>query len=137
LPVADMTSNRPYLVRALYEWILDNRMTPYLLVDAAHPGSMVPDQFVQDGKIVLNISATAVRTLELGNERIAFDARFGGVAMDIEVPIGAVLGIYARENGRGMLFPDEGSAMADAKEPEETSGAPKPTRERPTLKVVK
>jgi stringent starvation protein B len=132
-----MTPNRPYLVRALYEWILDNAMTPHLLVDASQPGAVVPPQFVQDGKIVLNISPSAVRGLVLGNEHVSFNARFGGVAMDISVPVEAVLGIYARENGRGMLFPEEeirsgkGGGEAQADEP------PKPPRDRPTLKVVK
>jgi stringent starvation protein B len=132
-----MTPNRPYLVRALYEWILDNGMTPHLLVDANRPEALVPEQFVQDGKIVLNISPSAVRALVLGNERVSFNARFGGVAMDVSVPVEAVIGIYARENGRGMLFPDE-DPRADG---EADSGSepkpPKPPRDRPTLKVVK
>lgn len=132
-----MTSNRPYLVRALYEWILDNRMTPHLLVDAAHPHAVVPAQFVQDGKIVLNIGPTAVHALALGDERIDFDARFGGAAMDVAVPMEAVLGIYARENGRGMLFPDEGPQTGDTQEMGDESTPPEPPRERPTLKIVK
>jgi len=132
-----MTSNRPYLVRALYDWILDNGMTPYVLVDATHSHTVVPAQFVQDGKIVLNISPTAVRALALGNERIEFDARFGGVSMNVQVPVASVLGIYARENGRGMLFPDEGLQRADTQGAEEKTGSTKPPRERPTLKVVK
>jgi stringent starvation protein B len=132
-----MTSNRPYLVRALYDWILDNGMTPYVLVDATRSRTVVPAQFVQDGKIVLNISPTAVRALALGNERIEFDARFGGVSMNVQVPVTSVLGIYARENGRGMLFPDEGLQTADTQGTEEKTGSTKPPRERPTLKVVK
>ena len=132
-----MTSNRPYMVRALYEWILDNQMTPHLLVDAAHSRALVPQQFVQDGKIVLNISSTAVRALVLGNEHIEFDARFGGVSMDVSVPVDAVLGIYARENGRGMLFPDEGPQTGDAQEASDASKPPEPLKKRPTLKIVK
>lgn len=138
-----MTSSRPYLVRALYEWIMDNHMTPHLLVDANHPQTMVPDRFVQDGKIVLNISPTAIHALVLGNERIAFGARFGGAAMQVEVPVDAVLGIYARENGHGMLFPDNGpqpdddAQKPDAKKPEAESHASRPPRARPMLKVVK
>lgn len=135
-----MTPNRPYLVRALYEWILDNEMTPYLLVDAAHPGTLVPADLVQEGKIVLNISPGAVRNLMLRNERITFDARFGGVPTQVEVPVEAVLGIYARENGRGMLFPDEGPQPGEEIEEKDTDEGPKPpkpTRERPTLKVIK
>ncbi|MEA3275683.1 MAG: ClpXP protease specificity-enhancing factor [Pseudomonadota bacterium] len=133
-----MTPNRPYLVRALYEWILDNQMTPHLLVDAAHRGAVVPERFVQDGKIVLNLSPTAVRGLVLGNERISFNARFGGAAMDVAVPAEAVIGIYARENGRGMLFPDEEpQTTEDGHGPDDEPEPPKPPRERPMLKVVK
>lgn len=132
-----MTSNRPYLLRALYEWILDNEMTPHLLVDATPPNAVVPAQFVQDGKIVLNISPTAVRGLVLGNEHISFNARFSGATMDVMVPADAVLGIYARENGRGMLFPDEDLPAASAEEADDGPKPPKPPRDRPTLKVVK
>lgn len=132
-----MTPNRPYLVRALYEWILDNEMTPHLLVDANRPETLVPEQFVQDGKIVLNISPSAVRALVLGNERISFNARFGGVAMDVRVPVEAVMGIYARENGRGMLFPDEESRADSEPDSGGEPKPPKPPRDRPTLKVVK
>jgi stringent starvation protein B len=132
-----MTSNRPYLVRALYEWILDNDMTPHLLVDANRPDTVVPSKFVQDGKIVLNISPSAVRGLVLGNERISFNARFAGVAMDASVPAEAVLGIYARENGRGMLFPEEEPRLDADRDSDDEPQPPKPPRERPTLKVVK
>jgi stringent starvation protein B len=133
-----MTSNRPYLLRALYDWILDNGMTPYLLVDAVHPRTVVPKQFVQDGKIVLNIGPTAVHALVLANERIDFNARFGGVAMKVEVPVDSVLGIYARENGRGMLFPDEApQEEEEIRDSNDEGGPSKPPPERPTLKVVK
>lgn len=133
-----MTPNRPYLVRALYEWILDNDMTPHLLVDTSRSDTVVPARFVQDGKIVLNISPGAVRGLVLGNERISFNARFGGAAMDVAVPVEAILGIYARENGRGMLFPEEeahshGEDAAGGDKPEQA----KPSKDRPTLKIVK
>jgi stringent starvation protein B len=131
-----MTPNRPYLIRALYEWILDNQMTPHLLVDATKPDAVLPAQFIQDGKIVLNISPSAVRGLVLGNERISFNARFGGVAMDVAVPAEAVMGIYARENGRGMLFPEE-EPLADRQSGPDDEPEPPPPRERPTLKVVK
>ncbi len=132
-----MTPNRPYLIRALYDWILDNQMAPHLLVNAGHPGAEVPAGFVQDGRIVLNISPTAVRGLVLGNERIAFSARFGGVSMEVSVPPGAVLGIYARENGRGMLFGDEEIDPDEAGTSEPDPEPRTPPRERPTLKVVK
>lgn len=137
LPAAAMTSNRPYLIRALYEWITDNRKTPHLVVNATHPQVMVPAQFVQDGKIILNISPVSVQALVLGNERIEFNARFGGVAMTVEVPVDAVLGIYARENGYGMLFSSDESQPDDANETNDEPEAPEPSRERPVLKIVK
>jgi len=127
-----MTSNRPHLIRALYEWILDNGLTPHLLVDTALEGVVVPPQFVEDGKIVLNVSPSAVKSLELGNDQIRFGARFGGVAMEVRVPPRAVLGIYARENGRGMLFPDELEA-----EPDQEPEPPQAPKDRPSLKLVK
>jgi stringent starvation protein B len=125
-----MSSSRPYLVRALYEWIVDNGCTPHLLVDAHVPGAEVPLQYVDNGRIILNVSPAAVSGLDLGNDQIQFDARFGGVAMRVRVPIRAALAIYARENGQGMVFSEEGSA----KPPEPP--APKP-RKKPALKVVK
>jgi stringent starvation protein B len=132
-----MTPNRPYLIRALYDWILDNQMAPHLLVNAGHPGAQVPAGFVEDGRIVLNISPTAVRGLVLGNERIAFSARFGGVSMEVAVPPAAVLGIYARENGRGMVFGDDEVEADEARAPDDDPNPPAPPRERPVLKVVK
>jgi stringent starvation protein B len=132
-----MTPNRPYLIRAIYDWILDNQMAPHLLVNASHPGTLVPAGFVQDGRIVLNISPTAVRGLVLGNERIGFSARFGGVSMEVSVPPAAVLGIYARETGRGMLFGDDETERAEGQPPRDEPEPPAPPRERPTLKVVK
>ncbi len=130
-----MTSNRPYLIRAIYEWLADNRLTPHLLVDAEADQVVVPGQYAQDGRIVLNIGPSAVQGLELGNEMISFNARFGGRPMNVQIPPAAVLGIYARENGRGMLFAEDG--------PEPEGGPPEPgpeggpPRERPSLKVVK
>jgi len=132
-----MTSNRPYLIRALFEWILDNGMTPYLLVDAGHPRAMIPEQFVKDGKIVLNISPTAVHEFVLGNEIIDFDARFGGVARKVLIPVDSVLGIYASENGQGMLFPGEAPATGEMQDSDEEPGPPEPPPQRPTLKIVK
>ncbi|AGA90430.1 stringent starvation protein B [Thioflavicoccus mobilis 8321] len=134
-----MTSNRPYLIRALYEWILDNELTPHLLVDARRKDAELPVAYVQDGKIVLNISPSAVRGLVIGNERITFGARFGGQAMNISAPVDAVIGIYARENGNGMLFPDEEPQQAseDVDGSADSDDVATPPRERPTLKVVK
>lgn len=105
-----MTSHRPYLLRALYEWIADNGMTPHLLVDATQPGVRVPAHTVKDGKVVLNIAARAVAHLDLGNEAVAFTARFGGVSHAVVVPLSAVLAIYARETGQGMALPEDAGA---------------------------
>ncbi|MEO7558486.1 MAG: ClpXP protease specificity-enhancing factor [Gammaproteobacteria bacterium] len=123
-----MTSSRPYLIRAIHEWILDNGLAPHLLVNALVSGVEIPAQYVQNGKIILNISPSAVHNLELGNERIEFSARFGGTAMTVSVPISAVLAIYARENGQGMVFNEsEGGGPA-------TPAADKPSK--PKLKLV-
>lgn len=130
-----MTSNRPYLIRALYEWLVDNDLTPYLLVDAKYEGTVVPSAYVEDGRIVLNVSPTAVRDLELANDMISFNARFGGKAVDIFVPPRAVLGVYSRENGKGMLFPENDGGDGD---PEPTPPSTPPEKGgRPSLKVVK
>ncbi len=108
-----MTSNRPYLIRAVYEWIADNDMTPHLLVDAQYAGVRVPPQAVKDGRVVLNIAARAVNQLELGNQEIRFMARFGGVSQAIRVPLAAVLAIYALESGQGMALPEDSAAAAN------------------------
>jgi stringent starvation protein B len=134
-----MTSNRPYLIRALYEWILDNGMTPHLLVDTSRSPTVVPTQFVQDGKIVLNLSPTAVRELVMGNDQIVFNARFSGRPMDVLVPIDAVMGIYARENGHGMLFPEQDfeAGTPESGPPDDVAPTTKPRRGKPNLRVVK
>lgn len=114
----NLTPTRPYLARAIYEWICDNQLTPYLLVDATQPYTDVPTQFVQDGQIVLNIVPHAVHQLQMTNDAISFSARFSGASKDIYVPLSAVLGIYAKENGQGLFFdPDE---YAHAQESENT-----------------
>ena len=125
-----MKSSRPYLVRALYEWILESACTPYVLVDATAPGVEVPTQFVKDGQIVLNLSPSAVTQLVIGNDELRFRGRFGGVATDVVAPIRAVLGIYARENGQGMVF------EAERPEPPPDGGGDPPVA-RPSLRVVK
>ncbi|MEO6263468.1 MAG: ClpXP protease specificity-enhancing factor [Luteimonas sp.] len=119
-----MTSHRPYLLRALYEWIADNGMTPHLLVDAGQPGVKVPAHTIKDGKVVLNIAARAVATLELGNDAVRFTARFGGVSHPVAVPVSAVLAIYARETGQGMALPEDTTASAPYDEPPNTPDAP-------------
>jgi len=124
-----MTSNRPYLIRAIHEWLIDNECTPHLLVDAEAQGVEVPRQHVKDGKIVLNLGPNAVEGLRIGNEEVSFQARFGGVSQLVSIPVRAVLAIYARENGRGMMFSEDESG------PEPDDSGPKPSR--PSLKVVK
>lgn len=132
MPTPDgfMTSTRPYLVRAIYEWILDNRMTPHILVDATYPGTQVPAEFVENGQIILNIAPSAVHGLVVGNDWVHFSARFGGVSRNIEFPCEAVLGIFSRENHQGMIFPP---AESEAAEPDsaEVEGAPPRPRQAP------
>lgn len=132
-----MTSNRPYLVRAMYDWICDNGLTPYLLVDAHQPGVRVPTHAVKDGQIVLNVAMRAVSDLELGNDRIRFHARFGGVSQQVDAPVVAVLAIYAQENGQGMMFPVETRDGQAPPPPEPPSEPEKPARKGPALRVVK
>ena len=103
----NMTTTRPYLIRAFYEWIADNDCTPYIAVDTTHPGVEVPTEYVESGRIILNISMTAVRGLKLDNAYISFNAQFGGRGRDIYVPVQAVIAIYAKENGKGMVFTEE------------------------------
>ena len=129
-----MSSSRPYVIRALNEWILDNQCTPHVLVNAMAEGVQVPQQYVKDGQIVLNISPVAVKDLFVSNDAMSFNGRFGGAPMDVYVPIAAVMGIYARENGQGMIFDLEEPGEPEPQPPQEPSGG-KPGR--PSLKVVK
>ncbi|MBE2897499.1 ClpXP protease specificity-enhancing factor [Pasteurellaceae bacterium TAE3-ERU1] len=115
------SAKRPYLLRAYYDWFLDNDLTPYLVVNALYPNTKVPQDFVRDGQIVLNIAPSACGNLLLGNERIQFSARFRGVPQEIVVPLGAAMAIYARENGDGVLFEDEDAYQL---EPEITTDQP-------------
>lgn len=126
-----MSPNRPYLIRAIHEWLLDNQCTPYLLVDAQARGVEVPGQYVKDGKIVLNISPSAVEGLRISNDEVSFTARFSGVSQLVSIPVPSVLAVYARENGRGMMFNEE---EQDGPEPDDGGSTP-PTK--PSLKVVK
>jgi len=132
----DLTPTKPYLIRAFYEWILDNDLTPHLMVDAEMEGVQVPVEFVSDGQIVLNISSSAVKTLDLGNEWIFFNARFGGIPQDIHVPLMAIKAIYAQENGKGMVFADEDNVPPPSSPPpaDKQEGE---TKKKPTLRVVK
>ncbi len=111
-----MTPRRPYILRAFYDWLVDNDLTPHLVVDATQPGVQVPMEFVSDGQIVLNIAPRAVGNLELGNEAISFNARFSGRPHSVIVPLYAALAIYARENGAGTMFEPEPAYMADIEE---------------------
>lgn len=122
----------------MHEWISDSNQTPHIVVDASVQGVQVPQQYVQGGKIILNVSHSATSMLSLGNEIVRFRARFGGATYDVSVPIAAVLGIYARETGQGMIFsesdaPPPPSGPAESQPP----GPSEPKRGRPTLKVVK
>ncbi|OAI16500.1 stringent starvation protein B [Methylomonas lenta] len=128
-----MTPLKPYLIRSIYEWITDNSLTPHLLVNAEYPGVNLPMDFVEDGRIVLNIRAEAVQSLALGNDEIEFNARFSGKPMRINAPIQAILAIYAKENGRGMVFDPEESDE-DSPPPNEPENKPP---QRPQLRVVK
>lgn len=134
-------STKPYLLRALYEWCVDNGFTPYLSV-AVDADTRVPMEYVRDGEIVLNIGPLASNRLQIGSERIEFAARFGGIARDISIPLGAVTQIFARENGQGMAFPAELTVPAEAQQAEQGTDhqppkePPKPGG-RPTLRRIK
>jgi stringent starvation protein B len=132
-----MTSSQPYLIRAIYDWIIDNDFTPYLLVNAENDYAMIPRDYVEDGKIVLNINPSAISDLQLGNDYIMFNARFSGKAMEVSVPIVAVLAIYARENGQGMMFDENNNNLPPT--PPEDSPPPEQSKksQKPQLKVVK
>ena len=142
-----MTSYRPYLLRALTEWINDNGMTPHILVDAGLPGVQVPPGAVRDGRVVLNIADRAVVGLHMDNEWIGFTARFGGVSQPVNVPVGAVLAVYARETGQGMVLPEENAPPPTDGGDGDGPSAPPPAPEgpgdaptagkRPHLRVVK
>lgn len=112
-----LTPNRPYLLRAYYDWLMDNQLTPHVVVDAYVPGTQVPQQYVKDGQIVLNITESAVGNLQITNDFIEFSARFGGVPQQVLLPMAAIVAIYARENGAGTVFDvEESYQMDDAEE---------------------
>ncbi|MEL7297560.1 MAG: ClpXP protease specificity-enhancing factor [Pseudomonadota bacterium] len=130
-----VTSKRPYLIRAMHEWMSDNGHTPHLVVDALHDAVVVPSEHVKDGRIVLNISYTAAHALTLDNQTVSFRARFGGQPFEVSVPVSSVLGIYARETGQGMVFAD-GTEPDDAGPDDSGSDDDGPSK-GPHLKVVK
>jgi stringent starvation protein B len=140
------TPRRPYLLRAMHEWITDNNQTPYIIVDALIEGVVVPMEFVQDNKIILNISYSAANALELGNEWLMFQARFSGISQSIVVPVSAILGVYSKETGQGLIFEEEENFPAPPTGTDDSSnqasGHPgdKPAKEtdkRSHLRVVK
>jgi len=164
MEMSQLTARRPYLLRAFYEWLLDNQLTPHLVVDINLPGVMVPLEYARDGQIVLNIAPRAVGNLELGNDDVRFNARFGGVPRQVTVPLNAVLAIYARENGAGTMFepepayeeggeqnftaeqdePETVMSVIDGDRPDDSSDdddnpddTPPPRGGRPALRVVK
>ncbi|WP_082863021.1 MULTISPECIES: ClpXP protease specificity-enhancing factor [unclassified Oleiphilus] len=133
-----MTPSRPYLVRALNQWIIDNGLTPYLVVDAGVQGVHVPEDYVTNGQIILNISPGAVNSLSIEDRAIEFQARFGGVPMQVYVPIIAVMAIYAKENGQGMVFGAEpGAPEPPPFDEAPTEGDDAPSSHKPSLKIVK
>lgn len=130
-----LLSRRPYLLRAMHEWIADNAHTPHLVVDANAEGVDVPRQYVQEGKIVLNVSHSATSGLVMSNDAVRFRARFGAATHDVTVPMAAVLGIYARETGQGMIFTEADPSPPQPTPPKATPSGDEP--KRPKLKVVK
>ncbi len=142
-----MNSSKPYIIRALHEWVVDNQCTPHILVAIDFPGVEVPEGYGENGQLVLNLSPTAVRGLSITNEAIHFEARFGGVPQTVYVPIAAVLALYAKENGQGMFFEPEPVAEEQSLDSElqdmgdtpatEPKAAPSPAGTRPNLRVVK
>jgi len=133
-----MTSSRPYLIRAMYQWIADNGMTPHLLVDVSVDGVQVPTEHVQNGKIILNIAPMAISSLVLGDTEITFSARFSGQTMGLYIPIDAVLAVYAKENGQGMMFSEDDGAISSPDSDNDNDDDPDPNKpKRPSLRVVK
>jgi len=141
-----MTSSRPYIIRALYEWILDNDCTPHILVNTEHEGVQVPPGFARNGQITLNLSPSAVRHLHMDNEALSFEGRFAGVAYRLYLPVSSVLAIYAREDGQGMAFNQEPALPAGGGDDPKPPTTPKPTPPggkpprpggKPSLRVVK
>ena len=130
-----MSSSKPYLIRALYDWIVDNDLTPHILVNAEMQGVQVPLEYVESGRIILNISPSAVQNLQLSNDWIHFEARFSSQTFRILIPIGAVIAIYAHENGHGMVF-DPQTEEASGGSNNEPPPPPK-TKKKPNLIVVK
>ena len=146
----NMRSNRPYILRAFFDWIVDNDCTPYVAIDAHYPGVEVPQDYVTDGQIVLNIAPRAVTNFVLDLEILAFSTRFGGVPINIKVPVFAVVGIYSHENGQGTVFeredpdqpptPPRGPKAVKTKSSDKSPAEAKdkgPKKPKPSLRVIK
>lgn len=144
-----MSPSRPYLLNALYEWILDNHCTPYIAVNASYESTIVPQEFVKDGQIILDIQPSAVHKFVLGKEVLQFSARFGGVSRDLYIPIPAITAIYAKETGGGMVFPENeydgvesagGGQSSGASGSNQGPGSSSPSGggpKKPNLRIVK
>jgi len=148
-----LTPSRPYLLRAYYEWLMDNHLTPHVVVDVNVQGTQVPLQYVKDGQIVLNIAASAVGGLQMGNDSVEFHARFGGVPQQVVLPMASIVAIYARENGAGTVFDMEDAYLLEegeesflnvvedsepeADEKADVSATPDKAKRRPHLTLVK
>src|SRR5690242_15253343 len=138
--MANVLPKRPYLLRAMHQWITDCGNTPHVIVDAERAGPDVPRAYVKEGKIVLNLSSSATQRLKLGNEEVEFDARFAGVVHHVRFPVAAVMGIYARETGEGMVFSEQDRGPQPPNSPpsaDEGGGSSNSGSRRPQLKVVK
>ena len=131
-----MRSNRPYLLRAFFDWIVDNDCTPYIVVNAHYPGVEVPQDFVTDGQIVLNIAPRAVTNFNMNHEIVQLSTRFSGMPIDIYVPVGAVVGIYAQENGQGMVFEPEDDSEPPPPVPPKGPKAVKTKSDKPSVNSV-
>lgn len=132
-----LSPTRPYMARAIYEWICDNQLTPYILVDVAVPFTLVPEQYIKDGQIVLNLAPHAVHAFQMSNDAISFSARFGGVSRQIHIPFAALLGIYARENGQGLFFdPNEYTNIQNSQDELESPAEEKPQSTKKKLRLL-
>lgn len=131
-----MKPQRPYLLRALYEWIVDSDETPYVLVDATVEGVQVPEAHVQDGQIVLNMGPNAVQDLMIEDQHVMCGSRFSGQHFDLYIPMAAILAIYAKDTRQGMVFPDEEQLSADTNLTNESDENAKPPAEKPSLRLV-
>ena len=140
-----MHSNRPYLLKAFFDWIVDNRCTPYIIIDAYHEGVEVPQEFVKDGQIVLNIAPRAVSDFVINDVAVEFSTRFNGMPINLYLPTLSIIGIYAQENGKGMMFEHEEGVEPPPRPPKIVKGnssstpdkTASPTKLKPSLRVVK